>query len=68
MISGRVKWETVSSTVEELKKFIFDYQGLDPNRSDQEQVLYNKLVTTVLPYLEPLENVSKIECETTLIY
>jgi hypothetical protein len=60
MISGRVKWETVSSTVEELKKFIFDYQGLDPNRSDQERVLYNKLVTTVLPYLEPLENVSNI--------
>ncbi|RIA95244.1 hypothetical protein C1645_816977 [Glomus cerebriforme] len=55
MISGRVKWETVSSTVDELKKFIFDYQGLDPNRSEQERVLYNKLVTTVLPYLEPLE-------------
>ncbi|GBC02692.1 hypothetical protein RclHR1_04760007 [Rhizophagus clarus] len=59
MISGRAKWETVSSTVEELKKFIFDYQGIDPNRSDQERILYNKLVTTVLPYLEPLENERK---------
>ncbi|PKY38578.1 hypothetical protein RhiirA4_513579 [Rhizophagus irregularis] len=59
MISGRAKWETVSSTVEELKKFIFDYQGIDPNRSDRERILYNKLVTTVLPYLEPLENERK---------
>jgi len=57
MISGRIKWETVSSTVGELRKFIYEYQGIDPSRSDQERGLYNKFITTVLPNLEPLENV-----------
>ncbi|CAI2179673.1 3206_t:CDS:2 [Funneliformis geosporum] len=55
MISGRVKWETLSNTVDELKKFIFDYQGLDPNRSERERILYHRLINDVLPLLEPLE-------------
>ncbi|CAG8665201.1 7673_t:CDS:2 [Funneliformis caledonium] len=55
MISGRVKWETLSSSVDGLKKFIFDYQGLDPNRSERERILYYRFINTVLPLLEPLE-------------
>lgn len=52
-----IKWEAISTTVDDLKAFINNVDEIDPNRSEKEKALYMKIVGQVIPYLEPLAEV-----------
>ncbi|CAG8584668.1 8701_t:CDS:2, partial [Acaulospora morrowiae] len=52
--SMNIKWEAVSTTIHDLKKFVENRNEIDPSRSEKENALYTKIVGQVIPYLEPL--------------
>ncbi|CAG8462593.1 13931_t:CDS:2 [Acaulospora colombiana] len=49
-----IKWEAVSTTIDDLKNFVGDRNEIDPSRSEKEDALYTKIVGQVIPYLEHL--------------
>ncbi|CAG8595517.1 2145_t:CDS:2 [Dentiscutata erythropus] len=47
-----IKWEAISTTIDDLKNFASDRDEIDPSRSEKEKLLYTKIVNQVIPYLE----------------
>ncbi|CAG8522047.1 6259_t:CDS:2 [Diversispora eburnea] len=60
-----IKWEAISTTVDDLKAFVNDRDEIDPDRSEKEKALYMKIVGQVIPYLEPLAE-EKAQIETKM--
>ncbi|CAG8678692.1 18255_t:CDS:2, partial [Racocetra fulgida] len=49
---SHIKWEAISTTIDDLKNFASDRDEIDPSRSEKEKLLYTKIVNQVIPYLE----------------
>ncbi|CAG8741321.1 25312_t:CDS:2 [Gigaspora margarita] len=49
---SHIKWEAISTTIDDLKNFASDRDEIDPTRSEKEKLLYTKIVNQVIPYLE----------------
>ncbi|CAG8539132.1 13594_t:CDS:2 [Cetraspora pellucida] len=49
---SHIKWEAISTTIDDLKNFASDRNEIDPSRSEKEKLLYTKIVNQVIPYLE----------------